>query len=277
MALIGSTDGKGGLRVRRSKKSGLVREAHELEVTAMLIGGFDSVFAQHEDVAVVPTDTIENIIGVVAHENLGLDAEDFCQAVAARFLECYPQVETVTVQGLETECTRMSINGGPHPRGFVLECGGQSFTGAFATRGTAKVVSGISGLTFTTSTESDRYHKDDYATLAGTRDRMCAIAMEASWLWGATPADYSAANAKILGAMLETFATACSESVRDRLYRMGTAALTAVPEISEASLACPDPHHSPVDLRSFGLTNEDAVLLPADESHGQIECTVARD
>src|SRR5262245_53681857 len=64
MALIGSTDGKGGLRVRRSKKSGLVREAHELEVTAMLIGGFDAMFVQHEDVAVVPTDTIENIIGV---------------------------------------------------------------------------------------------------------------------------------------------------------------------------------------------------------------------
>jgi len=279
MALIGSTDGKGGVRVMRIKKGGLLREMREIEVTAMLIGGFDAAHTQQGNAPVVPTDTVEQVINIVAQENRGLDSEDFCQAVAARFLEYYPQVETVTVQGLDTEWTRMSIKGGPHPRSFVLDCNGQPFTGVFATRAETNVVSGICGLTFAKSKESgwDRYHEADDPSITETGERMCVSAMEASWLWGGAPVDYSAANTKILATMLEVFATTCSDNVRDKLYRMGTAALAAVPEIAEASLTCSDKHQSPIDLRSFGLASEGAMLLPTDEPHGHIECTVGRD
>jgi urate oxidase len=228
----------------------------------MLTGGFDVAFVQQENSAA--SCTITNIINIVAQENRGLDAEDFCQAVTVRFLERYPQVETVTVQGLQIEPMRMAINGGRYPNGFVADCHGQPFAGVFATHAETKVLSGVSGLTFTKS------------IVAGC-DRMCATAMEASWLWGGMPADYSATNSRILATMLEAFATTYSESVRDRLYRMGRAALAAVPEIVESSLACPDRHYSPIDLRSFGLPDDNIVSLPTDASHHQIECTVVRD
>jgi urate oxidase len=58
---------------------------------------------------------------------------------------------------------------------------------------------------------------------------------------------------------------------------MGRDALAAVPEIVESSLACPDPHYSPIDLPSFGLPNDDIVSLPDDAAQRQIECTVVRD
>lgn len=32
-----------------------------------------------------------------------------------------------------------------------------------------------------------------------------------------------------------------------------------------------------MNLGAFGLDNDNAVFLPTDESHGQIECTIGRD
>ena len=100
--------------------------------------------------------------------------------------------------------------------------------------------------------------------------------MTASWRWSRAPNDYTEANAKILSTMLEVFATSYSESVQDSLYRMGTAALAAVPEVIDISLACPNKHYLLINLQPFGLTNENAVFLPTDEPHGQIECVIGR-
>ena len=72
------------------------------------------------------------------------------------------------------------------------------------------------------------------------------------------------------------FAGTYSNSVQDSLYRMGEAALAAVPEISEISLACPNKHYILMSLKPFGIENRNQVFLPTDEPHGQIECTVAR-
>jgi len=268
MALISNTYGKGRVRVMRIKKDGPAQEVREINVKAMLTGGFAAAFTQHDNTAVVSTDTVKNVINIVARENLGLDSEEFCQAVAARFLERYPQVETVTVTGLETKWIRMTINGEPHPHSFTLDKNGQPYSRVFSTRAETKIVSGISGFTFMKSTESgwDHYYKDDYTTIAETRDRMCATAMDASWRWGSKPADYSAANAKILSTMLEVFATTYSESVQDSLYRMGSAALAAVPEIIDISLACPNIHYLLINLQPFGLSNENVVVLCVGEN-----------
>ena len=78
----------------------------------------------------------------------------------------------------------------------------------------------------------------------------------------------------ILDTLLEVFGTTYSMSVQDSLYRMGEAALAAVPEISEISMACPNMHFIPMNLSAFGLDNNNDVFLPTDEPHGQIECTV---
>jgi urate oxidase len=105
---------------------------------------------------------------------------------------------------------------------------------------------------------------------------MAATAMDASWRWNAEPASYETANATILGELLRVFATTYSASVQDSLYRMGTAALAAVPEISDISMACPNKHYLLINLSPFGLDNTNQVFTATDEPHGQIECTVGR-
>ena len=199
--------------------------------------------------------------------------------LAKKYLDTYPQIASVAVTAHETKWSRLSFGGKPHPHSFVLDSNGKPFVEVTAARGEAMTLaSGIDGFTFMKSTQSgwENYVKDRYTTIPPTNDRMCATSMVASWKWSAKPASYAATNAKILATLLEVFGTTYSPSVQNSLYHMGEAALAAVPEISEISMACPNMHFILMNLSAFGMDNNNDVLLPTDEPHGQIECTVGR-
>lgn len=278
MTLVSKTYGKDRVRVLRVKRDGAHHEVRELTIKAMITGDFAGAFVAADNSKMVSTDTIKNVVNVVARENPGLDTEDFCAAVAARILQSYPQVETTTVTGHETKWDRLTVSGAPHPHSFVLDGNGKPFAKVHATRAGLEITSGVSDFTFmkTTASAWDNYARDPYTTIKETRDRICATAMEASWRWRTAPADYKAANATILSTLIEVFSTTFSESVQDSLYRMGTAALAQVPEIIDISMACPNKHYLLINLEPFGLDNDNVVFLPTDEPHGQIECTVGR-
>ena len=278
MSLVRKTYGKGRVRVMRIHRNGDQHEVRELTVKAMLQGDFGRAFTAKDNSTSVSTDTVKNVVNVVAQENLALSNELFCKAVAERLLDSYSQLETATVSGHETKWTRLSFGGTPHPHSFTLDGNGKPLTEVTATRKSVSTVSGLDGFTFMKCTASawDNYVKDKYTTIAETRDRMAATNVMTSWRWQAEPADYPAANAKILDTMLEVFASTYSESMQDSLYRMGEAALAAVPQIEEISLTAPNKHYLLVNLAPFGLENDNQVFLPTDEPHGQIECTVGR-
>jgi urate oxidase len=278
MTLVANTYGKGRVRVMRVHRDGNRHEVRELTLLVMLTGGFDRIYTQADNSAAICTDTIKNIVNVVARENIASATEPYCMAVARKLLNHYPQVEAVTINALETKWVRLSVGGVPHDHSFVLDNNGRNSAKVLATRKDVSITSGVSGFTFMKSTNSawDNYVKDEYTTLTETRDRICATSMDASWRWTSEPPDYPAASAKILSAMLDTFAGTFSESVQDSLYRMGMAALSAVREIGDISMACPNKHYLPVNLQPFNLDNKNCVFLPTDEPHGQIECTVAR-
>lgn len=279
MKLLNTTYGKGRVRVMRIDRRPDGHDVRELTVQAMLTGDFDRAFTDADNSTSVSTDTVKNVVNVVARENLALCTEAFCAAVAEKLLQSYPQVETATVTGQETKWSRLSTDDArPHPHAFVLDANGKPFARVVASRGATRIASGINGFTFMKTTQSgwENFYKDPYTTLPETRDRLAATAMDASWRWQRTPADYDAANKAILATLLGVFADTYSKSIQDSLYRMATAALDAVPEIADVSLACPNKHYLLINLAAFGLQNENQVFLPTDEPHGQIECTVAR-
>jgi urate oxidase len=276
--LIKNRYGKARVRVMRIHRVGERQEVSQLNVQAMLEGDFARTFTHADNSDSVSTDTVKNIVNIVARENTGLGTEEFCQVLARRYLDLYPQVTSVDVTAHETKWSRLSFGGKPHPHSFILDSNGKPFVEVTATRQGSSLVSGIDGFTFMKSTQSgwEGYVKDPYTTIKETDDRMCATSMVASWKWSAKPASYPATNAKILATVLEVFSTTYSASVQDSLYRMGEAALAAIPEISEISMACPNMHFIPMNLTAFGLDNNNDVFLPTDEPHGQIECTVGR-
>lgn len=278
MPLISNRYGKGRVRVMRIHRDGERHEVSQLSIKAMMEGDFARAYTDADNSTSVSTDTIKNVVNVVARENTSLSTEEFCQVLAKKYLDTYPQIDKTTVTAHETRWRRASFGGTPHPHSFVLDGNGKPFVEVVATRGGSTIASGIDGFTFMKSTRSgwENYLKDRYTTLAETADRMCATSMLASWKWSAQPADYPAANTKILDTLLQVFGTTYSKSVQDSLYRMGEAALAAVPEISEVSMACPNMHFIPINLSAFALDNRNDVFLPTDEPHGQIECTVGR-
>ena len=278
MPLLSNTYGKGRVRVMRVKRDTKRHEVRELTLKAMMEGGFAAAFTVADNSQVVSTDTIKNIVNIVARENVGAANEAFCGAVARRLLDAYPQAERAIVAALETKWVRLAVGGTPHPHGFVLDNNGKPFAEVSATRQAVSTRSGIEGFTFLKSTGSgwENFFLDEYTTLAPTDDRICSTSMNAYWSWSAEPKDYVTSNKTILDSMMGVFAGTYSNSVQDSLFRMGEAALSAVPEIAEISLACPNKHYIPINLKPFGIDNDNQVFVPTDEPHGQIECTVGR-
>ncbi len=279
MALLHKTYGKGRVRVMRIDRGTDRHDVRELTVQAMLTGSFDGAFLEADNSTSVSTDTVKNVVNVVARENIALGTELFCAAVAQKLLDSYPQVDGATVTGVETKWSRLLVDGKPHEHSFLLDSNGRPYAAvAMARGGAATVESGIKGFTFMKTTQSGwaNYVKDKYTTILETHDRMAATAMDASWRWNRAPADYAAANAKILQTALEVFATTYSSSVQDSLYRMGMAVLEAVPEMEDITMACPNKHYLLINLTPFGLDNDNHVFVATDEPHGQIECTVGR-
>ena len=278
MPLISHSYGKGRVRVMRVDRTQDRHEVHDLTVQAMLEGGFGAAYTAGDNAAVVATDTIKNIAYIVAREVVGACAEEYAAALATRFLDRYPQVGRATVRTSETKWTRAMVGGAPHAHSFVLDGNGRPTAMASASRGTTEVTSGIAGFTCMKTTQSGwvGYVMDDYTTLPETTDRIAATAMDASWTWRAVPDSYKAANARVLDAMLQVFAATYSHGVQDSLYRMGEAALAAVPELATISMSCPNKHYIPVDLSRFGASADNMIFAATDEPHGQIECTVGR-
>ncbi len=278
MALLHKTYGKDGVRVMRIDRRPDRHDVRELTVRAMLTGNFEGAFLSADNSTSVSTDTVKNVVNIVARENIALGTELFCAAVAKKLLDSYPGMDSATVTAHETKWTRLSIDGMPHAHSFTLDSNGKPFAKTVATRDGATMESGISGFTFMKSAESgwEHYLKDEFTTIPETHDRMAATAMEASWRWTRAPESYEAANATILSTMLKVFATTYSHSVQDSLYRMGMAALEAVPELSDISMACPNKHYLLINLAPFGLDNHNQVFVATDDPHGQIECTVGR-
>jgi len=278
MSLVSNRYGKGRVRTLRVERDGERNSIREMTLQVMLEGAFDLAYTHADNRKVIATDTVKNIVNLVAREQVAAQAEQFCQAVACRFLDLYDHVEKVDVQGVETRWTRMVVDGTAHPHGFTLDGNGQPVVRLVQTRRDCRLESGIENFTFMKSTGSgwSDYLMDEFTTLPETHDRITATSMNAHWLWASTPVDHAASNRRLLETMLEVFVTTYSAGVQDSLFRMGEAALQAIPEIAEISLACPNKHYLPLDLSRFGVSVDNMVFTPTDEPHGQIECTVAR-
>src|SRR5262245_39692363 len=214
--LIKNRYGKGRVRVMRIHRDGERQEVSQLSIKAMLEGDFARTFTHADNSMTVSTDTIKNIVNVVARENTGLCPEQFCQVLAKKYLDTYPQASMVSITSHETKWSRLSFGGKPHPHSFVLDANGKPTVEVTMVRGgESALASGIDGFAFMKSTQSgwENSGKARFTAIQPTADRMSATTMVATWKWSAAPKSYPAANAKILDTVLEVCSTTSSKSV----------------------------------------------------------------
>jgi urate oxidase len=280
MNLVSHHYGKQRVRVLKVLRAAARHEVKELEVGVRLEGDFASSYTHGDNGNVVPTDTMKNTVQVLAHQHLGRETEPFARRLAEHFLDRYGVIDRVTIDTAERRWQRLAITADrePHDHAFLGD-GVRPVARVTAARGAApEIESGIEDLAVMKSTGSGfaGFPRCEYTTLPETTDRILATRVEGRWRWSAAPADYEAANAAILAALLRAFAAEYSPAVQTTLYQMAGAALEACPAIDRITLALPNRHYLPADLRPFGLDATGVSFVPTDEPHGQIEATVER-
>ena len=282
MAFVRQRYGKANVRVLRVQRASARHEVREARVEVSVDGDFARAYTAADNRLVVPTDTMKNLVNVLALEHLDAANEPFALAIAECLLDRYRQVAEARVEIEETVWSRMRIDGEPHDHGFVRSESGTPFARVTVTRSARDVVAGVRDLAImkTTGSAFVDYVQDEYTTLPPTTDRILATRMCATWRFASAgpdqPPNYAAADDAIRAALLRVFAASYSYSVQDSMYRMGEAALAAAPGISEISLAMPNVHYLPIDLSAFGHDATGRLFLPTDEPNGQIEATMRR-
>ena len=245
----------------------------------MLEGDFAATYLTGDNAQVVATDTMKNTVQVLAREHLGDVLEHFVLAVARHFIKRYTQVTRATVEVTERPWDRhLMTDGNGHPHMFTGRTSALPYAHAMATREGVELQAGVRGVLLLKSTGSafEGYPRCEYTTLPEAKDRIMATQMDATWTFAKPEADFAKINAAVFHALVETYAEKFSPSLQNTLYEMGGAALAAAPEIAEIHLAMPNKHYLPVNLKPFGLENENEIFLPTDEPHGQIEARIRR-
>jgi urate oxidase len=250
--------------LRKSVEENGRQSVVEISADALLEGAFERSFLSEDNTQIVATDTVKNTIIALAHQHLGPSIEDFALVVH--------------IELRERRWERMTIAGRPAPHSFHASPLGEPFTRLKISRVGQELESGVRGLLVLNSTNSAFVNFDhtEFTTLQDATDRILSTVIETSWKFGAEAGDFSAANARVLTALLEIFAKNFSPSVQRTLFEMGEAALAAAPEIDEISIRMPNKHYFTANLSSFGMENPNITFTPQDEPHGQIEAVVRR-
>ena len=276
--------GKSRVRVAKvSRGDDGTHSLRELSVDVLVEGEFSDSFLKGDNSLVLPTDTMKNTLYVLAARHEIGGAEQFGALAANFFLERNPAMRSVELTVRETRWERLIVSAQAHSHAFRAPGSSKPFARVTASREGSGVQveteSGVDDLCLLKTGGSGfaGFRKDDLTTLPETEDRLLSTLLKGRWLYATEPVGgYEAANAALVGAMLEVFAKEYSVSVQATLYQMGQAALGAVPEVRRVTLGMPNRHYIPFDLTRFGLPNTNEVFYPIDEPHGQIEANVER-
>jgi urate oxidase len=280
MARLGENSyGKSRVRLSRITRLNDRHEFNEWVVNVMLEGDFETSFTEADNSKVLPTDTVKNTVYFVARNSNAATIESFAMELGDYLLNGNAQVSGVLVEIEERAWERMAIDGAAEPTTFKL--GGPELQTVRAVRDRGRewsIRSGVEGLTILKTTKSafTGYVVDKLTTLKPATDRILGTCATITWDYADAAPDFPQARARIVAALLKTFAAHNSMSVQHTLFDMGKAALDAAPEIARISLAMPNLHHLLADLSAFGQDNPNHIFVPIDEPHGMIEATIER-
>jgi urate oxidase len=270
--------GKSQIRLTHVTRHADRHDLKELCVAVQLEGDFAASYLTGDNRNIIATDTMKNIVYVLAKKH-GIGAiESFGETVARHFVQTYAQVRTATIDLVEHSWRRMIVDGRDHPHAFVGGPREKRTATVTLTRQGVRVESGLDELSLLKTTDSAfaGFVRDGYTTLPETSDRILATSLSARWLWSKTPAEWDRAYQVVRLALVETFARQRSLSAQQTLHAMGTAALESCSEIERLTLTMPNKHHLLVNLEPFGLDNPNEVFVATHEPHGVITGTLTR-
>ncbi|WP_026401145.1 factor-independent urate hydroxylase [Actinomadura rifamycini] len=278
MAIVlgGNRYGKAETRVVRVTRDGDVHRIKDVNVSVLLSGDMEAAHLTGDNAAVLPTDTQKNTVFAFAKRYGVGEIETFGLRLARHFADALPPVAHARVEVEEYAWSRVTgrhsfVRDGTEVRTALVHSDG--------TGGRETVVSGVTGLALLNSTGSEfrGFAEDEFTTLEPADDRILATAVTATWRHRRAGADWDDSYRAVREHLLRGFAETYSMSLQQTLYAMGRRVLRERREVCEVRMSMPNRHHVLVDLRPFGMDNDNEVYHAADRPYGLIEGTVLDD
>ncbi|WP_111768102.1 factor-independent urate hydroxylase [Nakamurella deserti] len=263
----------------RSKPQHVIKD---LNVTSQLIGDFTAAHSTGDNGRVIATDTQKNTVYALAKTG-GVGAiEEFALRMARNFVDKYDWITGSRQEIEEYAWNSVYADGQPVGHSFVRGSSEVRTTVVWKDGPAETVISGLTDLVLLNSAHSEfhGFPQVEYTSLIETNDRILATACTARWVYvGMDPdsADWDALFTGIRALLLKTFATTHSLALQQTLYAMGEAVLQVFPEVGEIRFSMPNKHHFLVDMKHFGLDNDNEVFYAADRPYGLIQAAVVRD
>jgi urate oxidase len=271
--------GKSQVRLTKVTRHADRHDLKELCVAIQLEGDFAASYTHGDNSQIIATDTMKNTVYALAKDHPLSDPESFGQALAGHFMTHYSHVSAAAISLVEQPWHRIELNGQKHPHAFI---GGgmekRTCTVTFTRQG-QRIESGLDELLLHKTTDSAfaGFIRDGYTTLQDTNDRIFATGLKADWLYDDFQANWNLCHDRIRRAMLEVFAGQKSLAIQQTLYAMGAAALQVCRQIRQIKLTMPNRHRLLVNLRPFGLENNNEIFVATEEPYGLITGTVTRE
>ena len=272
------------MRVARAAGPGGGDVLRDWNVSTSLSGNLAATHLTGDNSAVLATDTQKNTVYAFAQRLGPVPPEVLGMELAAHFVGSQAQITRARVTVEEYGWAPVGESRHSFARTGELT---RACRVVHDEEDGVSVVAGIEDLTVLNTTNSEfwGFPRDEYTTLAETRDRMLATQVSAWWRYraagpsdGRSPGpDWDAAFGIAREALLSAFSETYSYSLQQTLYAIGERIIEAVPDVCEVRLALPNKHHYLVDLAPFGLPNDNEVYYPGDRPYGLIEGTVLAD
>ncbi len=277
--LIENAYGKSRVRVSKLTRMNDRHVFKEVCVDIQLRGDFERTYTVGDNSQVVATDSMKNMVYVLASQHPLDNIESFGQFMVEHYLKTYKQISGVTVRLVEELWQRIVIDGKAHAHSFFGAGPEKRVAEITANRDGMTIKSGIEGLKLVKTTDSEfwGFVRDEHTTLPDVKDRIFGTSVTSYWHYQAAKPDFQAAYDAVRKAILECFATHHSLAVQHTINEIGQLVLARVPEISEISVKMPNEHRIPFNLEPFKLANKNEIFVTTDEPYGLISATLKRN
>lgn len=271
----------------------------EYYVTVLLSGSrFIASYTDADNSDIIATDTVKNIIYVVANNSKALpSAEKFSAELAEFFLNKYPgHVQRVNVLIEQQTWDRQSFNGQLHPNSFIGNNGEKHTSEVIAVRETPqsatlfKITSKLDDLVVlkTTGSSFKNFYSDEYRTLADADDRIMSTIVTMEWKYSNlhnTASVYEVNFDEIRVAakqyVLEEFSNKPSPSVQATLYDAANRIINDYKPVENVFISLPNRHYIAADLPVFKnigqCKNVKDLYIPIAHPSGLIKGSVKRN
>ncbi len=276
--LVQNAYGKSKVRLTKVTRSEDRHIFKEICVDIQLQGDFERTYTVGDNSQVVATDSMKNLVYVLASNHPLEDIESFGKSLAEHILTTYKHVRSVDVRLVEELWHRILVDGKPHAHAFFGAGTEKRVAEIKATQQSIEIKSGIEALKLVKTTDSEfwGFIRDKHTTLPDVKDRIFGTSVSVHWLYLSGNPDFQKAYDTVRNVVLECFATHRSLAVQHTMNEIGQVALARVPDIREISIVMPNEHRIPFNLEPFALENKNEIFITTDQPYGLISATLKR-